>query len=170
MEGQNIGTGIFRKVLNPNGISKDNFYVMEELSLVEKESIDNFNNEMMDVEWDADETTCFQELYSDLYFNRFFEFYHKGFLYSFDSEFKKDNTELWSIYYRDLKDQKHCYNVTWENEPHSEYHDLPSLIFEFRLQNDGRTIAEYCCDYWNQPRLLVPEPVDMNLVRKVWRH
>ena len=164
------GTGIFRKVLNMSGISRDNFYVIEELSWEDKKYLDNRNAEMMAVEWDADETTCIQELYSDLYCNPVFEFFHRGFLYSFDSEFKKDKSQLWSVYYRDLKDPKYCYNSIWENEPHSDYPDLPSLVFGFKLKNDGRTIAEYCCDYWKQPRILLPEPVDMNLVRKVWRH
>lgn len=164
------GTGIFRKVLNLNGALRNNFYVTEELSFKEKEFIDKINAEMMDAEWDVDDTSCIQELYSDLYFNRNFEFYHKGYLYSFDSECSKDKSELWQIYYRDLSNPEYAYNSIWENEPHSDYPDLPTLIFEFKLKNDGRTIAEYCCDYWKQPRILVPEPVDMNLVRKVWRH
>lgn len=164
------GTGIFRKVLNTKGCCNDNCYITEELSFNDKEYLDKLNAEMMDAEWDVDGTKSIQELYSTLYFNRIFEFYHKGHLYSFDSGFTEKKSELWQIYDRDLSDARYCYNSVWGNEPHSDYPDLPSLIFGYKLKNDGRTIAEYCCDYWNQPRILVPEPVDMNLVRKVWRH
>ena len=164
------GTGIFRKVLNLNGISNDDWYVMEELSAKDKEYIDKLNAEMMDVKWDVDETTCIQELYSDLYYNPTLEFYHDGYLYGFNHECLKGEPEQWQIYARDLTNPKFAYNSVWWNEPYSVYPDLPTLIFEFKLQNDGRTIAEYCCDYWKQPRILVPEPIDKNLVRKVWRH
>lgn len=56
------GTGIFRKILNPNGIFKDNWYITEELSFKDKEYIDKLNAKMMNIEWDVDETTCMQEL------------------------------------------------------------------------------------------------------------
>ena len=168
MKEESSGTGIFRKVLNLSGTQKDKWYITEELSFEEKKDIDEFNAKMMNTEWKVEES-CIQELYSTLYFNTSFEFYHKGHLYSFDSEIG-NKTELWQIYDRDLNNPTYAYNCYWDNEPHFDYPDLPSLIFDFKLRNDGRTIAEYCCDYWKQPHILVPEPVDKNLVRKIWRH
>ena len=170
LEKTKSGTGIFRKVLNLDGISHDNWYVMEELSVKDKTFLDKRNAEMMEVEWDVDETTCIQELYSNLYYNPTLEFFHRGYLYGFNHECLKGEPEQWQIFIRDLSNPKVAYNSVWWNEPYLGYPNLPSLIFEFKLQNDGRTIAEYCCDYWKQPRMLVPEPVDMSLVRKVWRH
>lgn len=163
------GTGIFRKVQNPNGFSNDDFYITEELSLKDKEFIDKMNASALSVEWKVEET-CVQELYSDILFNQHYELTHKGheYLITFDSD--GNGKQIWVAYDRDLSDPKYAYNAVWETEPRADFSDLPSLIFGFKLQNDGRTIAEYCCDFWKQPRILVPEPVDKNLVGKAWRH
>ena len=74
------------------------------------------------------------------------------------------------IYDRDFSDSKVAYKTDWDIEPRSDFPDIPSLVFGFKLKNDGRKIAEYCCDFWNQPRILVPEPINENLARKIWRH
>ena len=102
------------------------------------------------------EESCIQELYSEICFN-----------ITIDVDEKKNR--IWVVYDRDLNDPKYAYNAGWDIEPRTDYPDLPSLIFGFKLKNDGRTIAEYCCDFWRQPRLLVPKPIDENLVRKIWR-
>lgn len=161
------GTGIFRKVLKLDG-SSDSFYAMEELSQEDKKFIDKINASAMQQEWEVEEN-CIQELYSNILFNMHYEFAHKGYEYfiTFDSANKK---QIWTIYERDLTNPKYCYNTIWETEPRTDYSDLPALVFEFILKNDGRTIAEYCCDCWKQPRLLVPEPINENFARKIWRH
>ena len=82
----------------------------------------------------------------------------------------KEKNPIWVIYDRDFSDSRVAYKTDWDIEPRTDFPDIPSLVFGFRLKNDGRTIAEYCCDYWKQPRLLVPESVDKNLARKIWRH
>lgn len=119
--------------------------------------------------WDV-EQTCIQELYSEICFNMHFEFCHNGHNYFITFDEDKDENQLWVIYDRDYSDPKVAYKCNWDIEPRTDYKDLPSLIFEYKLKNDGRTIAEYCCDYWKQPRLLVPEPVAKNAGTKIWRH
>lgn len=160
-------TGIFRQVLKLDG-SSDSFYSMEELSQEDKKFIDKLNASAMQQKWEVEES-CIQELYSNILFNMHYEFTHKGYEYfiTFDFVNKK---QIWRIYERDLSDSKYCYNTIWETEPRIDYSDLPALVFEFILKNDGRTIAEYCCDYWKQPRILVPEPINESLSRKIWRH
>ena len=56
------------------------------------------------------------------------------------------------------------------DEEREEYPDLPTLAFNYKLKNDGRSIADYICDYNKQEHLLMPEPVDDRMVRKVWKH
>lgn len=116
------------------------------------------------------EETCIQELYREIFFNLHYEFCHNGHNYFITVDVDKNKNQVWVIYDRDYSNPAIAYKCDWDVEPHIEFEDLPALVFGFKLQNDGRTIAEYCCDYWKQPRILVPEPVDMNLVRKVWRH
>lgn len=119
--------------------------------------------------WEVEET-CLQELYSGICFSLHYEFCHNGHNYFVTVDVDESKNQIWVIYDRDYSNPKVAYKCDWDIEPRTDYPDLPSLVFEFKLRNDGRTIAEYCCDYWRQPRILVPEPVDKNLVGKVWRH
>jgi len=130
------GTGIFRKVLSLDG-SSDSFYSMEELSQEDKKFMDKLNASSMQQEWELEES-CIQELYSNILFNMHYEFAHKGYEYfiTFDSV---NGKQIWTIYERDLTNPKYCYNTIWETEPRTDFPDIPSLVFGFRLKNDGRT-------------------------------
>ena len=121
----------------------------------------------MTAQWklDENEENCIQKIYYEISCNLIFQFTHKGFTYDFDYDCDEVHPNMWRIRWRDLSDPNFAYNYVWETEPYLDYADLPSLIFEFELKNDGRTIAEYICDYWNQPRTLVPEPLDEELWR-----
>lgn len=119
--------------------------------------------------WEIEES-CLQELYAEISFNMHFEFCHKGHNYFITWDVDKNKNHIWVIYDRDYSNPAVAYKNDWDIEPRMDYPDLPSLFFEYKLRNDGRTLAEYCYDYWKQERSFVPEPVDKNLVRKVWRH
>lgn len=111
--------------------------------------------------------SCLQEFY---YFCRTseIEFCHKGHDYfiSWDSDDK--NNKYWCIFDRDLTNPLYKYNTIWEKEPRTDFKNLSDLAFSYKLKNDGRTIAEYICDYNKVPRILVPEPVDERPDAKVW--
>ncbi len=119
--------------------------------------------------WEVEES-CFQELYGTIIFNLHYGFCHNGHEYFITTDVDKEKNPIWVIYDRDFSDSKVAYKTDWDIEPRSDFPDIPSLVFGFKLKNDGRTIAEYCCDFWNQPRILVPEPINENLARKIWRH
>ena len=119
--------------------------------------------------WKVEES-CIQELYSEICFNLHYEFCHNGHNYFITIDVDEKKNQIWVVYDRDYSNPDVAYKCDWDIEPRTDFSDLPALIFGFKLQNDGRTIAEYCCDFWKQPRILVPEPVDKNLVGKVWRH
>ncbi len=127
------------------------------------------NEVFLKQKWEVEES-CVQELYSEISFNLHFEFCHNGHEYFITIDKDSGKNQIWVIYDRDFSDSKVAHKCDWDIEPREEFKDLPSLVFEYKLKNDGRSIAEYCCDFWKQPRLLVPEPVDENQRRKVWRH
>lgn len=46
----------------------------------------------------------------------------------------------------------------WEKSNIIHFKDLCDLVFQLVLLNDGRTLAEYICDYQKIPRYVVPVP------------
>lgn len=118
-------------------------------------------------EWTPE--TCIQEFYSTFYVSPHYEMYHRGHEYFITIDIDKDGKQVWIISDRDLTDERFKYNIVWDDEPTSYYVDLPTLIFEYRLKNDGRTIAEYICDYNKTPRNCVPEPMMPSKMRKLWK-
>ncbi|MBO8450112.1 MAG: hypothetical protein IAA96_03295 [Spirochaetes bacterium] len=122
-----------------------------------------------DSDWIPEET-CLQELYSNIFFNLHYGFIHRGHEYFITFDFDSNKNQIWVIYDRDLSDSKLKDKTDWDDEPRQDYQDIPALVFTYRLKNDERTILEYCCDIWKIPRLLFPEPVDKNQIKKIWRH
>lgn len=125
----------------------------------EKAFLDSVNKEYFDIDWNPGKSI--QEFYYDCFSD--ISFCHKGHEY-FIYQNLESKEKPWTIFDRDLKDPEYAYNVVWGKEPRFDYADLADLAFTFKLQNDGRTIADYICDFNSIDRLLVPEPVD-----KKWR-
>ena len=115
--------------------------------------------------WIVEESDI-QDLYETILFNLHYEFCHNGHAYFITIDTNEEKKEVWVIYDRDFANPKIAYKNDWDIEDRVDYKDLPSLIFEFKLKNDGRTISEYCYDYWNQPRSVIPEPINPNYKRK----
>jgi hypothetical protein len=133
--------------------------------------VDSYYKKMVDEiyskqKWAIEEADM-QDLYETILFNLHYEFCHSGHAYFITFDTNEEKKEVWVIYDRDFSDPKIAYKSDWDIEKRVDYKDLPSLIFEFELKNDGRTIAEYCYDYWNQPRKLIPEPIDYKYKRKM---
>ena len=115
--------------------------------------------------WIVEESDM-QDLYETILFNLHYEFCHNGHAYFITIDTNEEKKEVWVIYDRDFANSKIAYKNDWDIEDRVDYNDLPSLIFDFKLKNDGRTIAEYCYDYWNQPRCVIPEPINPKYKRK----
>lgn len=130
--------------------------MIKEISLNYKKRVDEVFSK---IKWSVEESNI-QELYETIMFNLHYEFCHNGHEYFITTDTNEKNENVWVIYDRDFLDPKIAYKSDWDIERHVGYKDLPSLIFGFNLKNDGRTIAEYCYDYWKQPRNLMSEPIN----------
>jgi len=63
----------------------------------------------------------------------------------------------WDIYYMPIDFYRN--NSNWyETAPKEHFKDLCDMVFNFKLKDDGRTIAEYICDYQKIQRYAVPIP------------
>ena len=109
-------------------------------------------------DWEPEEKTMY-EFYEMINFNGHFEFSHKGFEYFITFDIDSEKKDIWIVYERDFSNPEIAYKNDWDIEPQTPYKTLEELIFEFKLKNDGRTIAEYVCDYLKIPRLLLPEAI-----------
>ena len=118
----------------------------------EKEKHEIILKNIISQKWEPEKNI--EEFYNAFNFTRHYGLYHNGYEYfiTFDVH---ENKERIVIYSRDLSDEKYAYNSSWENEPKNYYDDVTQLAFNFKLQNDGRTIAEYICDYYGKPRILL---------------
>ena len=97
--------------------------------------------------WKPEETI--QEFYYGLLSEM--EWDHNGYGYYIDH-----TVPGWDIYYRNWNDAKDVSAPYWEVCPHEHFDTRADLTFNFKLKNDGRTPAEYICDYYGKPRILVP--------------
>ena len=97
--------------------------------------------------WKPEETI--QEFYEGLLSEM--EWNHNGYGYYIDH-----TVPGWDIYYRNWNDAKEVSAPYWEVCPHEHFETRLELAFNFKLKNDGRTPAEYICDYYGKPRILVP--------------
>ena len=67
----------------------------------------------------------------------------------------------WDIYFMDK--EFYINNRKWyETAKKEHFETLCDLAFNFKLKNDGRTIAQYICDYNKIPRYVVPVPAFSN--------
>lgn len=130
--------------------------MIKEVALDYKKQVDEV---FANLKWEIEEHNM-QELYEAIMFNLHYEFCHNGHEYFITVDTNEKNENCWVIYDRDFSNPDIAYKSDWDVERHIRYKDLPSLLFGFKLENDGRTIAEYCYDYWNQPRSFVPEPIN----------
>lgn len=63
----------------------------------------------------------------------------------------------WDVYI--LPEKEYTTNRKWyETAPKEHFKDLCDLVFNLKLKDDGRTLAEYICDYQKIPRYAVPIP------------
>lgn len=134
----------------------------------EKERLDKIISGIISQKWEPE--SCMQEFYSEFFVSPHYGFYHNGHEYFITIDADEKQKVIWVIYDRDLSDEKEKYEDCWNDEQREEYPDLPTLAFNYKLKNDGRSIADYICDYNKQEHLLMPEPVDDRMVRKVWKH
>lgn len=121
-----------------------------------------WTQEMVESVWEpTEEGHSFQAFYEYIIgeVNTHYWFCHNGHEYFLTFDFDANHNQIYVIYDRDLKDPR-FFGGCWENEPRSDYDKLEDLIFNYVLKNDGRTIAEYLCDFWGVQRPLFPEPLD----------
>lgn len=132
----------------------------------DKEFFDKLLEKLRNQKWQPE--SCIQEFYSEVNFNGHYNFYHNGheYLITFD---EIENEDVCVIYDRDLFDSKVAYNTEWESEPKEIFKDISELTFYYRLKNDGRSLSDYICDYNKVERNILAEPVDKNLVGKIWK-
>ena len=124
------------------------------------------NNEK---QYDWKPERCIQEFYSQIMFIGHYEFFHNNHEYLIVED-KIEGKDVFVVYDRDLNIPDFKEKDDWDIEPKTIYTSLPELCFSFRLRCDGRTIAEYICDFNGLPRIMFPEPVDKNSRTKIWRH
>lgn len=111
---------------------------------------EEFRQIYLKYDWEPDPTI--QEFY-DMCLNED-EFFYKGFHYSL---LWSEGRKGFDVAYQDLRDLSIAYLEGWEKQIPREYFETRAeLISNFRLRNDGRTILEYYCDFYNKPRILVP--------------
>ena len=123
------------------------------ISIMEKDRLDRIINEVLKQEWEPEANI--QKFYEEFYVSPHYGFYHRGHEYLITVDQMVDGKKVWVIYDRDLNDEEFKYNDVWSNEPKSIFEDLSTLIFVYKLKNDGRCIADYICDYNNLERLII---------------
>lgn len=138
------------------------------ISPKKKERLDKIIEKIITQKWEPG--SCIQEFYSEFFVTPHYGFYHNGHEYFITTDEDENKHEIWVIYDRDLSDENVKYKDSWDIEPKEKFSDLPTLAFEFKLKNDGRSIADYICDFNKQEHLLMPEPVNDRMVSKVWKH
>lgn len=84
------------------------------------------------------------------------DWYHKGVYYGI--AYADDGRKGWFVYIRDYLNEDIPTEDNWDKVPKEFFPNLTSLAFELRLLRDGRTIAEYICDYNGLERYVVPVP------------
>lgn len=146
------GSGIFVKDYDPD--SSTYAKKLRELSISEKKHFDFIAECEMDKIWEPDD-----EFLEETFYIGHMGIIHLGHEYFITWDKDSEDNTIWVIYDRDYSDAKYRYNIFWENEPRTDYPTLQELLFYYKLKNDGRTIAEYICDFNKKPRLLMPEDI-----------
>lgn len=105
------------------------------------------NNQILDVDLGT-----LDEFYEECDSEPYFE--HNGFHY--DIQWGEYNGG-WDVYV--MPAELYATNRRWwEKSPVIHFENLCDLVFRLVLWNDGRTLAEYICDYQKIPRYAVPVP------------
>ena len=146
------GSGIFVNDYDPD--SETYATKIRELSISEKEHFDFIAECEMDKIWKPDD-----EFLEETFYIGHMGLIHLGHEYFITFDKDDGNNTIWVIYDRDYSNPKYRYNIFWETEPRADYPTLQDLLFNYKLKNDGRTIAEYICDFQHKPRLLMPEEI-----------
>lgn len=128
----------------------------------------SIEDDMNCLEWNPG--CCIQEFYSEVLFTGHYGFYHKGHEYFITWDCNAVGEKVYVIYDRDLNDPLYFEKSSWDIEPRMEYPSLPDLCFCFELKNEGKTIADYICDFNGRDRCLFPEPIDKKSLGKKWQH
>lgn len=120
------------------------------LDMNEEEKRQYFLEKYQDIEWIPE--SSLEEFYEGSDSEP--DWTHKGVRYSM--AYADDGRDGWLVYYRDFRNRNIPVEDHWDNVPNEFFPDLCTLAFNFVLKHDGRTIADYICDFNHINRYVVP--------------
>lgn len=124
--------------------------------------------ETLKIEWIP--PLCVQAFYAEFFqSNCQLGFLHRGHEY-FVTWLNIEEEQSYVVYHKNLRDVRWMNDDSWDNCEYERFESLPDLVFSYKLEDDGRSIAEYINECNGLAAPLFPEPVDEVAARRAWNH